>query len=132
MPLFLATLAVAAYGIFNYEKMNHSVIASSLYALRVHPVARDRLGGDVYFAARIPWISGSIDTVHGLVDVTFGVKGTRGKGTMRFRCTRAHRSQFFKTEIWTLTMADGEVINLMDEEVVDPMARSELPVEGVM
>jgi hypothetical protein len=32
--------------------------------------------------------------LHGLVDVTFGVKGKSGKGVMQFRCVRGPREEF--------------------------------------
>jgi cytochrome c oxidase assembly factor 1 len=94
LPIVVAVMGLGAAAIFNYEKLNHSVVTSSLYALRIHPVARNVLGDEVYFAQRVPWISGSIDQVHGEIDVRFGVKGTRRKGVMRFRATRGRGEEF--------------------------------------
>lgn len=91
---FLVVLALSAAAIINYEKAQHSVVASCLYALRVDDRVRERLGDDIYFAHRIPWISGSIDPMHGKIDISFWVKGTRGKGMMQFRCTRRRRKDF--------------------------------------
>jgi cytochrome c oxidase assembly factor 1 len=94
LPVFLAVIAAGAFAIFNYEKLNHSVVSSSLYALRVHPRSREMLGDEIYFAHRVPWIHGKIDPMHGVVDVSFAVKGSKGKGKMRFRCTRRKRGDY--------------------------------------
>ena len=91
---FLAVVGLSAAAIINYEKGQHSVVASCLYALRVDGRVRERLGDEIYFANRVPWISGSIDPMHGNIDISFWVKGTRGKGLMRFRCTRRRRKDF--------------------------------------
>lgn len=55
-----------------------------MYALRTNGAAREALGEEIYFAQKIPWIRGSIDQVHGKVDIGFWVKGTRGSGWMKF------------------------------------------------
>ncbi|KAF2672803.1 cytochrome oxidase complex assembly protein [Microthyrium microscopicum] len=120
LPIVLVIVSAAAFGIFNYQKINHSVVNSCLYALRVHPLAREKLGDEIYFRDRIPWIWGSIDSLHGEVDVTFGVKGKSGKGVMRFRCVRSRGDEFFHTEVWTLNTEDGRAYDLMEAES-DPM-----------
>ena len=38
-----------------------------------------------------PWIWGEMNQLHGRVDIHFGVKGTRGKGVMRFKSVRTGR-----------------------------------------
>lgn len=94
LPLVAIVMVVGGAAIFNYEKLNHSVVSSSLYALRVHPTAQEVLGGEIYFANRIPWIRGSIDPMHGVIDVSFGVKGTKDRGKMRFRATSRRKGEF--------------------------------------
>jgi cytochrome c oxidase assembly factor 1 len=96
MPLVAVILVAGGAAIMNYEKMNHSVVSSTMYALRVHPEARDKLGDEVYFAQRVPWIGGSIDQVHGVIDVNWGVKGKKTKGVMRFRATREKGDEFVR------------------------------------
>jgi cytochrome c oxidase assembly factor 1 len=80
--------------IFNYQKSNSSVVSSALYSLRTNDEARRILGDEVYFAQQLPWIWGSIDQVHGKIDVSFMVKGTRGKAMMRFTSVRKTRMGF--------------------------------------
>jgi cytochrome c oxidase assembly factor 1 len=91
LPIFIVLLGVSTLAIFNYQKSSSSVVSSSLYALRVNPLARQVLGDEIYFADKIPWIWGSIDQLHGRIDISFGVKGTNGKGTMRFKSVRRTR-----------------------------------------
>jgi cytochrome c oxidase assembly factor 1 len=87
-PIFIGLMAVSALVLFNYQKQESSPVLSSMYALRVNYKAREVLGDNIQMADRFPWIWGSIDSLHGNVDVTFRVKGTRGMGSMRFRCIR--------------------------------------------
>lgn len=88
MPLFMVVVAASMLAIFNYQKSSSSVVASTLYALRISPKAREVLGYEIYFAQRIPWISGGINQLHGRIDISFKMKGTRAEGTMRFKSSR--------------------------------------------
>ncbi|KAI5288844.1 hypothetical protein KEM52_001005 [Ascosphaera acerosa] len=105
--------------------------------LRVHPRARALLGDEIYFASNTPWIRGQINQLHGRIDISFWVKGTRAQGRVRFAshrperlglvgaaasflndCCReraADRSPQFQTDRWDLVMADGTVVSLLDE-----------------
>ena len=94
IPAFAALMVVCTAAIFNYQKTNSSVVSSALYALRTHPDAVQRLGREIYFAHRIPWIAGEINQLHGRIDISFWVKGTRGTGKMRFRSERKQRMGF--------------------------------------
>lgn len=94
IPLFLLIIAASTAAIFNYQKSSSSVVQSALYALRVSPTAREVLGEEIYFAGKVPWIWGSIDQLHGRVDISFKVKGTKGVGMMKFRSERKPRVGF--------------------------------------
>ena len=94
LPVFAAIMAACTLAIFNYQKSNSSVVNSALYSLRTNEEARRILGDEVYFAQQLPWIWGSIDQVHGNIDVSFMVKGTKGKAMMRFRSVRKTRMGF--------------------------------------
>lgn len=91
MPLFLAVMAASTFAIFNYQKQSSSVVESTMYALRTNPEARAILGDEVYFANKIPWISGEMNQLHGRIDISFWVKGTKQKALMRFKSHRKHR-----------------------------------------
>lgn len=91
IPLFAAIMFASTAAIFNYQKQSSSVVSSTLYALRTNALAREILGEEIYFASSVPWIRGEINQLHGRIDVSFWVKGTRGKGRMRFKSRREGR-----------------------------------------
>lgn len=91
LPIFLAILTVSTLAIFNYQKASSSIVNSTLYALRTSEAGRRELGDEIYFRDKFPWIWGEMNQLHGRVDVTFGVKGTKGRGVMRFRSVRKSR-----------------------------------------
>jgi cytochrome c oxidase assembly factor 1 len=84
-------MVACTLAIFNYQKSNSSVVSSALYSLRTNEEARAILGDEIYFAQQLPWIWGSIDQVHGNIDVSFMVKGSKGKAMMKFRSIRRTR-----------------------------------------
>lgn len=67
------------------------MVASTLYALRVHPQAREILGEEISFKNKIPWIGGKLSQLHGDIDISYRVKGTKGEGLMRFKSVRKTR-----------------------------------------
>ena len=91
LPIFLMIMTASTLAIFNYQKQSSSVVSSTLYALRTNSDARRLLGDEIYFASKIPWISGEINQLHGRIDISFWVKGTQGKGLMRFKSERKTR-----------------------------------------
>ncbi|KAM0715610.1 hypothetical protein Q7P37_009108 [Cladosporium fusiforme] len=121
LPVFAAIMAACTLAIFNYQKSNSSVVNSALYSLRLNEEARSILGDEIYFAQQLPWIWGKIDQVHGEIDVSFTVKGTKGRAMMRFHSIRKTRMGFFETVEWSLK-PDGseEVVSLLDKDGSDP------------
>lgn len=91
LPIFVIIITVSALGIFNYQKSSSSIVAATLYALRTSEVGRKELGDEIYFRDMWPWVWGEMNQLHGRVDIHFGVKGTRGKGVMRFKSERSGR-----------------------------------------
>lgn len=89
--MFLTLITISALGIFNYQKTSSSIVAATLYALRTSEVGKRELGEEIYFRDMWPWIWGEMNQLHGRVDIGFGVKGTRGRGWMRFRSVRVGR-----------------------------------------
>ncbi|KAF2142414.1 uncharacterized protein K452DRAFT_326332 [Aplosporella prunicola CBS 121167] len=124
VPLFFGIIGVSALAIFNYQKQSSSVTESTLYALRTNPAAREALGGEIYFASKIPWIRGEINQLHGRIDINFRVKGKKQCGTMRFRSERKTRMGYFETLEWSLKTDDGQVLQLLDSAKPDPFRRS--------
>ncbi|CAL5874162.1 uncharacterized protein PFLUO_LOCUS8450 [Penicillium psychrofluorescens] len=115
LPVFVVVVGAAMLGIFNYQKSSSSVVSSTLYALRTSPQAREILGDEIYFAQQIPWISGEMNQLHGRINISFWVKGTKGQGKMRFRSIRPDRMSFFRTEEWSLETEDGTVVQLLEK-----------------
>ena len=91
LPIFLGIVNVCALGMFNYQKSSSSIVAATLYALRTSELGRNELGDNIYFRDMWPWIWGEMNQLHGRVDIHFGVKGTKGKGVVRFRSERKGR-----------------------------------------
>ena len=52
------------------------------------------MGDEIYFAQKIPWISGEMNQLHGRIDISFWVKGTKAQGKMRFRSIRPDRMSY--------------------------------------
>lgn len=91
LPMFAVVMTASMLGIFNYQKQSSSVVSSTLYALRTNAEAREILGDEIYFASQIPWIRGEINQLHGRIDISFWVKGTKCQGLMRFKSDRPTR-----------------------------------------
>jgi cytochrome c oxidase assembly factor 1 len=112
--------------IFNYQKASSPVVASTLYALRTSPLARRHLGDEVYFAHRIPWIAGEMNQLHGRIDISFRVRGSRGQARMRFASARVGGARgVFETREWALVLDDGSTVDLLVDGAADPFR--ELP-----
>ncbi|PQE30360.1 cytochrome oxidase assembly protein [Rutstroemia sp. NJR-2017a WRK4] len=124
IPIFLAVLISSTLAIFNYQKSSSSVVASTLYALRTSPQAREYLGDEIYFKNKMPWIWGEMNQLHGRIDIHFTVKGSKRTATMRFRSFRHTRQGMFETVEWSLEGEDGEKIDLLDGE--DPFRMMEV------
>lgn len=94
LPIFIVILTASSLAIFNYQKASSSIVNSTLYALRTSEDGRRLLGEEIYFRDKFPWIWGEMNQLHGRVDILFGVKGTKGKGMMRFHSVRKTRMGF--------------------------------------
>ncbi|KAK1688620.1 cytochrome oxidase complex assembly protein 1-domain-containing protein [Colletotrichum godetiae] len=114
LPLFAAAIALSSIAIFNYQKSSSPVIASTLYALRTSPKAREYLGDEVQFKHQIPWIAGEMNQLHGRIDISFSVKGSRNEAVMKFASYRTSHKGLFETTEWSLETPDGRVIDLLD------------------
>lgn len=94
LPLFIALITVSSLAIFNYQKSSSSTVNSILYALRTNEASRQVLGDEIYFASKVPWISGELNQLHGKIDISFWVKGSKGRGKVRFVSVRKRRNGF--------------------------------------
>ncbi len=94
LPVFIALITASSLAIFNYQKSSSSTVNSILYALRTNKASRQILGDEIYFASKVPWISGELNQLHGKIDISFWVKGTKGKGKVSFVSVRKRRDGY--------------------------------------
>jgi cytochrome c oxidase assembly factor 1 len=94
LPAFAIVIALSSLAIFNYQKSSSSTVNSILYALRTNETAREVLGDEIYFASKVPWISGELNPLQGRIDISFWVKGRHGIGKVRFVSTRKKRDKY--------------------------------------
>lgn len=83
--------------------------------MRHNARAREYLGDEIYFQQQIPWISGEMNQLHGRIDISFSVKGTKNSGVMRFASFRPTPKGVFETTEWSLETSDGKRIDLLDD-----------------
>ena len=88
-------------------------------------MARELLGDEIYFASQVPWISGELNQLHGVIDISFWVKGTKGMGKTKFVSVRKRRDGYFETLEWSMVMEDGRVVQLLDAGEADPMGKKQ-------
>ncbi|KAI7233490.1 hypothetical protein D0869_04781 [Hortaea werneckii] len=129
LPLFAVVMTASMLGIFNYQKQSSSVVSSTLYALRTNAEAREILGDEIYFASQIPWIHGEINQLHGRIDISFWVKGTKRQGLMRFKSDRPTRMGYFQTHEWSLEPEGGQKVSLLQGN--DPFQQETADKVGV-
>ncbi|KAI5955405.1 hypothetical protein CANMA_004622 [Candida margitis] len=111
-------LVVTCAVIFNYEKSSSPIINSSLYFLRRSTIAQDALGKDIEFASSWPWIWGKLNTVQGVIDVKFKVKGNEQKAWVLLNASRESKLHPFQVHKFALEVdtKDAKVeYNLMDD-----------------
>jgi cytochrome c oxidase assembly factor 1 len=115
LPIFVLLITLSSLAIFNYEKSTSSTVNSILYALRTNVHARDLLGDEIYFASKVPWISGELSPMQGVINIRFRVKGTKGAAETKFVAVK-RRGGFFETLEWTLRGDDGTEVQLLEKE----------------
>ncbi|OCT51630.1 Cytochrome c oxidase assembly protein 1 [Cladophialophora carrionii] len=121
LPIFVLLITVSSLAIFNYEKSTSSTVNSILYALRTNIHARDLLGDEIYFASKLPWISGELSPMQGVINIRFRVKGTKGVAETKFVAVK-RRGGFFETLEWSLRGDDGTEVQLLEKEgTTDPL-----------
>ncbi|KAL8703823.1 MAG: hypothetical protein Q9201_003001 [Fulgogasparrea decipioides] len=129
LPIFITVVTASALAIFNYQKASSSIVNATLYALRRSEAGRRELGEQIYFRDKFPWIWGKMNQLHGRIDISFAVKGTKGTGMMRFRSIRRTRMGYFETQEWSLELEDGRKLQLLEDERPDPFKNTALEAE---
>lgn len=121
--VFATAVSAALAIIYNYEKVENSIIYDTIYQLRKSERTRELLGDDIEFAGLIPWIYGTLHPVKGIVDIKFYIKGTKDVvGTVRLVADRENHREEFLIHEWTLTVGDQKVDLLAesDQKTIPP------------
>ncbi|KIV88359.1 hypothetical protein PV10_08050 [Exophiala mesophila] len=121
LPIFFVLVAASSLAIFNYQKSTSSTVSSIMYALRTNETAREILGDEIYFASKTPWIRGELNQLHGTIDISFWVKGTKSQALTRFVSLRK-KGSYFETMEWSLTDSTGKTWQLLTTDGRDPMS----------
>ncbi|KAK6459387.1 Coa1 protein [Scheffersomyces xylosifermentans] len=101
-------VTVACAIIFNYEKTMSPITTSTLYFLRRSDIAKENLGDGIDFKSSWPWISGTLNTVKGDIDISFNIKGDKGDGVLKLKATRESKLHPFDIHHFLLEVKDGE------------------------
>jgi cytochrome c oxidase assembly factor 1 len=115
---FWVLMGVASLLMFNYEKQNSPVVTTTLHFLRRSKIIREVLGDEIDFASIYPWISGELNQVKGVVNITFTVKGSKNEGVVRLVADRSSRREEFLIHEWSLEV-NGEKYDLLADDSVD-------------
>ncbi|RMZ86713.1 hypothetical protein DV736_g6060, partial [Chaetothyriales sp. CBS 134916] len=131
LPLFLLLCGVFSVAIFNYQKSTSPTVASILYALRTNPTVREVLGDEIYFASKVPWISGELNPLQGRINISFWVRGTKTTGLVKFVSLRRRSGSFFETTEWSLKTEDGTELQLLElgDDVEVPVKSGEAKLQ---
>lgn len=62
--------------LINYTKLQSSFVVSTLYKVRTDLKAIEFLGDDIRFKHKFPWISGTLNSLNGIVEIKFTVQGS--------------------------------------------------------
>ncbi|KAK9247493.1 cytochrome oxidase complex assembly protein 1-domain-containing protein [Lipomyces tetrasporus] len=115
--VFFSVMAVISLGFFNYERQQSPIVSSTLYSVRRSPAARDLLGTNIRFKDAFPWISGSLDFLHGNVDLSYKIIGSANvPATLHFRSIRRAKGEPFEMLAWELIAEDGRRVDLTVED----------------
>lgn len=114
---FVVLMLTTVAGIVKYEDANSPVVTSTLYTLRRSEKARALLGDNISFVSLFPWISGVISTIHGNVEFSYHVKGSKVKNAVvKFKAVKSPSTGKFTVEEWSVTPEGQETVSLLDEE----------------
>lgn len=70
-----------------------------------------------------------MNQLHGRIDISFAVKGTKSTGKMRFASFRPTPKGMFETTEWSLETTDGRKIDLLDG--ADPFKAMHIDDDGL-
>lgn len=104
MIVYTIGIIIACTLIFNYEKTSSSVITSALYFSRKSKKLNELIGNNIDFKSKFPWISGTLNTMKGIVDINFKIKGNSDYGIILLKAKRESYNDPFKIEHFNFSM----------------------------
>ncbi|CAI5759099.1 unnamed protein product [Candida verbasci] len=104
--------------IFNYEKTQSPIVTSTLFYLRRNKQVENLLGSGIDFAYSWPWISGKLNTVQGLIDIKFKIKGNKNDGYLKLKANRESKLHPFNVENFSIEI-DGKDYDLTKDSDFD-------------
>ncbi|KAL9938846.1 hypothetical protein V8E36_002565 [Tilletia maclaganii] len=124
-PLFLALAVVGVAGwagfaqfATNKERLSSSAFRSALVQIKDSPAAQEALGDPIMLVPSLvgdPWISGSVNTMQGRVDLSFEVKGPKGQGRAYFTSIRPSSNVPFEIIRFLIVTDQGKSVSLLPD-----------------
>lgn len=116
--VFAIGMTLACAGIFNYEKTSSPIMNATMYFIRRSKDARELLGSKITYGGTIPWISGEVNTMKGVVDCRTRIAGDKSSALMILKAEKKSDERFTIHE-WILQGDDGTVVDLAKDASVD-------------
>ncbi|KAI9599288.1 cytochrome oxidase complex assembly protein 1-domain-containing protein [Syncephalis fuscata] len=108
---------------FNQQRLNSSVMSGALFAVQHDPAVVALLGDDVQLSKQYAWLPrpfvlGTLNQLHGQVDLAFFVEGQQGHGKVYFQSTRGSKTSKWTTQRFELELPDGHRVSLPSAEAM--------------
>lgn len=116
--VFAVGMTLACAGIFNYEKTSSPIMNATMYFIRRSKDARELLGSKITYDGIIPWISGEVNTMKGVVNCTTRISGDKSSALMVLKAEKKEDERFTIHE-WVLYGDDGTIVDLAKDASVD-------------
>ena len=84
---------------------NYNII---IIFLRRSQPSIELLGKDIDYSSSWPWIWGKLNTVQGIINIEFSVKGSKGNGVVKLNATRESKAHPFDVHQFVLVGRDGK------------------------
>jgi len=101
----------------NQEKLSSSIFHQIMRTVRDNPALKELLGDSIrpestWILNGDPWINGMINTPQGSIDLSFCLKGHKGKGTLYFTSLRKAKGEPFRIIRFKVIGEDGSIVHL--------------------
>ncbi|KAF8335000.1 cytochrome oxidase complex assembly protein 1-domain-containing protein [Cantharellus anzutake] len=108
------------------ERIASSVVRQIMHVLQTSddPLLEANVGRKIsmkphWYILNQPYVFGTINLLQGKVDISFGVQGSEGDGTVYFSSIRKMKGQPFTILRFKIICDNGEIVQLKDANVHD-------------